>query len=436
MSKVYVVNWRDRLPYIGFKHRNIFEAIMDDSNDRGEWSSKTESGTSTELKTRESSLFLPKTVAIELLIAQLLNIVEETLDFERDDPKYPVKEVIGSLAILAYGGNSENSLKTIIRHLAYPNDAMHGNTVRYFVKKMNPSDIGEKFLEVNINLIEKSQQLGQLGKDVYASFDVTKLQVLDDPDEIIDAADYFDQINVNVMALTDDDFEAILGAYHLQDKRELSESTRVISMEVLKNLDLEITALFDAGYKAADDARAADLFDKSVINLKKGSKTSGIDETLDDLKDESPAKNPGGYEDLYREMYVIGCSVGDSDEENQLFLINFDASDGQIELTTVKYANRKKIEQLFSDAKYPTNFGSEADIESIKLFYFNMSILFLNIYKIVDQGVYPYIPEDMTITESEILLTIALVVYGRGNIKDHNTVRAISRTSKEFGKND
>lgn len=407
------------LPLYARKFPNL---VMDQNGpiDSGEW---------TVSKARSSSLVhreeawqyamsayqnghLPRFRAVEKLVFGLLDKVLQSLDLEREDPKYTLQLILGYLVYSSQTNESIRSIKYAIQHRLRTEDVMSGSNIRHLPDGFRLGDLEENLFEANLNLIQKALDLGLMKDPLHTSYDLTKIQTPEGHDIEGDLADEADRFVIGALAITEEEYELIVGLEILRNKSDRSESMEYFLEEFKKVYDIRAVILTDRGFNGVRDIKAAATAWRYIIHLNQNVNNDIIEELDSQLADSQTADTIGGYEDLHKEVTAVGYERDDSDPgingQRRYFHTSYAPSDGRIRRINVVYEQRNKIDTMFGEIKNRFDVGSDTSKPRLKILYLYVSVIVDNINKIIKT----LAPDRNEVTQLEILETIVMITFG------------------------
>ncbi|WP_128226540.1 transposase [Halobacteriaceae archaeon SHR40] len=369
-------------------------------------------------------------LALYNLVDDLLAIVTDNLDFHRGSNKSrDLRSLIGIFAHAAHNGASIENYQRSANHSFNLDSAFAGPTVRTHIDSLHLWQIEEMFDDINQALLEYIIKSDVMSKPAMVSYDLTDVQSLGlkEYDEKFLTAD--GRWRFASLSFTDPDLEFSFGLRLLE-----SEGNRA---PVLKNLLRNLTAMVeiklfmaDRGFDGQEDIEACRAFVPGhwLICAQDYSDTHGHSDDYARLREKiepggTAYLRSAGYDDLHPPVQMIGYSGASEDAETPNPIRAFytdisvpsdkDERKKWIQNTNFRYNQRGKIESLFRMAKNKFDVSTETDKKERKAFYFHMSVLFYNLYNIVNTVPSPEHGVELDTTQTELLtVTRNLAFHG------------------------
>ncbi|ADQ66925.1 hypothetical protein GL213_06700 [Halogeometricum borinquense] len=366
--------------------------------------------------------FSPVTRGLALynLVEELLQKVVENLSFQRSSNKSrTLRSLVGVFAYAARHGESIENYGQTAQHAFDLTDAFAGSTLRRHIDELRLWRIDEMFDEVNQALLKYVIKSGVVSDPVMISYDLTDVQSLglNVYDEFFLTAD--GRWRFASLSFTDPDLEFAFGLRLLK-----SESQRA---RVLENFLRTLTSMVDVklfmadrGFDGREDIEVCREFvpGKWVICAQDDSNPVGQNSDYRRLRAElepgSTAVRPSaGYGNLNPPVKLLGYSGDNSQADTPDPIRAFysdmslpgdpDARESLITLINWQYNQRAKIESMFRMAKNEFDVATDTDKPPRKSFYFHMSVLFYNLYKIVNTVPSPRLGLELDTNQKELL---------------------------------
>jgi len=404
----------------------------------------------------EASDFPPiaRMYALYNLVEQVLEIVTSQLEEHWDvSTSNNLRSLIGVFAQSAYGDGSIETYHESAQHSFNLNNVFPASTLRYHIDKLKRSTVETIFDNVNRALLRYTLGSGVVSEPLLAAYDLVYV-------ESLGIEDFGDQLQTadgrwrfGQLSLTDPDLEFGFGFRLLRSKR-----ARTAELEnLLSNLTAEAEVrllLADRGFDGRNDIVACR---KMLSNKKQSPNKKWSSNKKQSSKEEQPSKNwiicaqdysdtdpdsdsaqlreqiePGGstvvenagFNNLNPPVKLIGYSGAsendDSPDPIRAFYANHSLPipddpkkrDSFIQDINFTYNQRAKIETLFRLIKNEFDVGSDTDKPNRKVFYFNISVLFYNIYKIVNTVPSPRYGLEFDVSQKELLEVVRILSFG------------------------
>jgi len=368
--------------------------------------------------------------ALYNLVEDLVEIVVENLDLQRStNQSRDLRSLLGIFAHAAYTNTSIENYHRTARHSFDLDSAFAGSTVREHIDDLHLWQIEEMFDEINQALLEYIIKSGVVSKPVMISYDLTDVQSL--------GLEEYDE-----MFLTEDGRWRFASLSFTDSALEFSFGLRLLKSEaqrarVLKNFLRNLTSMVDVklfmadrGFDGTEDIEACQAFvpGQWVICAQDYSDNSD-DRRGDDYARLREKINAGGtavlqrtgYEDLHPPVRMIGYSGAsenaDSPDPMRAFYTDIsvprddEEREQLITKTNFRYNQRGKIESLFRMAKNKFDVSTDTDKPARKAFYFHISVLFYNLYNIVNTVPSPQHGLEFNTTQKELLGVIQNLAF-------------------------
>jgi len=359
-------------------------------------------------------------LALYNLVEALLQTVVQNLSFQRSTNKSrQLRSLIGVFAYAAHHGESIESYMQTAQHSFDLTDAFGGSTLREHIDELTLWEIEEMIDNVNQALLEYVIESGVVSKPVMISYDLTDIQSLGLHvyDETFLTED--GRWRFASLSFTDPNLEF---AFELRILKSEAQRARVLK-NFLRNLtsmvDVELF-MADRGFDGREDIEACQAFVPGNWVLCAQDDSHPRDQRSDygRLRTElEPGRTTvlpsAGYNDLHPPVKLIGYSGADPEADSSAPIRAFytdisipEDKDDEEELITdinFQYNQRAKIETLFSMAKNRFDIATDTDKPPRKAFYFHMSVLFYNLYKIVNTVPSPKHGLEFDATQNELL---------------------------------
>jgi len=366
----------------------------------------------------------PRDLALYSFVDELIETVVSNLDFQRGENKSrDLRTLIGAFAHAAYTGESIESYDETAGHLFNLDRALSGSTIRYHIDKLNMFEINEMFDDITQALLKYIIESGVVTQPVHISYDQTNIDALEKND-------------TNSLYLTEDGRWRFVSLSFTDPEIEFAFGLRLLKSEsqradLLKNFLRDLTSMTDVDLLMADrefcgreDFEACREFVPHhwAFHAKRFESKPISDFDKLDMKlsgDDTASIRSVKFEDLSPPVSMIGYSrLTDNGQSIRRFYtdIKIPSDEGEEEDLIRKinylYNNRSKIETEFGMMKNRLDTSTDTDKDGRKVFYFNISALFYNIYKIVNTVPAPINGLRLDTTQKEILNVIRILSFG------------------------
>lgn len=367
-------------------------------------------------------------LALYNLVDDLLAIVVENLDLHRASNKSrDLRSLIGIFAHVADNGASIEKYQRSANHSFDLDSAFAGPTVRTHIDSLHLWQIEEMFDDINQALLEYVIESDVVSRPAMVSYDLTDMQSLglEEYDGRFLTED--GRWRFASLSFTDPDLEFSFGLRLLE-----SEGKRA---EVLKNFLRDLTSMVevklfmaDRGFDGREDIEVCRAFVPGhwLICAQDYSEAHGYSDDYARLREEiepggTAYLRSAGYDNLHPPVQMIGYSGASENDETPDPIRAFytgisvpsDKDEREEWITNVnyRYNQRGKIEPLFRMAKNKFDVSTDSDKKERKTFYFNMSVLFYNLYKIVNTVPSPEHGLELNTTQTELLTVIRNLAF-------------------------
>lgn len=363
-------------------------------------------------------------LALYTLAEDLIEIVVSNLDFQRSANKSrELRSLLGVFAHAAYNGESIENYDQTAQHSFELDSAFSGPTIREHIDGLYLWQIEEMFDDINQALLEYVIDSGIVSRPVLISYDLTNIQSLEleEYDESFLTED--GRWRFVSLSFTDPDLEFAFGLRLLKSEAQRARVLKNFLRSLTSMADVELL-MADRGFDGREDIEACRAFvpGRWVILAQDYSDTRDDDyaELREELKPGGTAVvQDAGYENLHPPVRLIGYSGSTDDTVGPVraFYTDMDVpsdKEQQKELITqinFRYNQRAKIESMFRMAKNAFDVSTDTDKAARKSFYFHMSVLFYNLYKIVNTVPAPNNGLELDTTQKELLEVIRNLAF-------------------------
>lgn len=359
-------------------------------------------------------------LALYNLVEALLQTVVQNLSFQRSTNKSrQLRSLIGVFAYAAHHGESIENYMQTAQHTFDLTDAFGGSTLREHIDDLTLWQIEEMFDEVNQALLKHVIESGVVSKPVMISYDLTDVQSLglNEYDETFLTDD--GRWRFASLSFTDSNLEFAFGLRLLKSEAQRARVLKIFLRNLTPMVDVKLF-MADRGFDGREDIEACQAFvpGKWVICAQDDSDPSGQRSDYARLRAQlepgrTTVRPSAGYDNLNPPVKLIGYSGAEKGADTPAPIRAFytdislpEDDDEQEELITninFQYNQRAKIESLFRMAKNRFDVATDTDKPARKAFYFHMSVLFYNLYKIVNTVPSPKHGLELNTTQKELL---------------------------------
>jgi hypothetical protein len=351
----------------------------------------------------EASDFSPasRQLALYNLVEDLLELVVQNLTLDRASNKSrPLRPLVGAFAYAARHGETIEYYKQTARHSFDLRDAASGSTFRGHINDLKVVDIADMFGEIHEELLQYVIESGVLSEPVIVSYDLTDIQNLGmnefNPRFLTEDGRW----RFASLSITDSSLEFCFGLRLLKSEAARADKLKTFLRKLKQMVDVK-RFIADRGFDGHKDIKACIKYaeGKWVICAQDDSKQSGDTSDYAQLR---AALEPGGtavkptsdFKNINHPIKLIAYSGATKDADSPSPIRAFytdisieDQEEDQDKLITdinFQYNSRGKIESMFRMAKNTFDVATDSDKASRRSFYFHMSTLFYNLYKIVN----------------------------------------------------
>ena len=367
-------------------------------------------------------------VALYNLAEDLLQVVTAHLDLQRDGGGS--RDLRSLLGVFAYTARHDESIENYGQTASHKHDlgsALNGSTVRGHIDELALWQVEEMFDNINQALLEYVIESGVVDKPVVVSYDLTEVQSLglSNYDGTFRTAD--GRWRFASLSFTDPSLDFSFGLRLLKSEGQRARVLRTFLRNLTSVVDVKLF-MADRGFDGREDIEACRTFVPGswIICAQDYSESHGKQADYARLREKL---DPGstaivenaGYEDLHPPVRLIGYSGANKDENSidpvRAFYTGMELpTDDEkrekiITNTNFRYNQRAKIEPLFRMAKNRFDVFSDTDDPVRKVFYFNTSILFCNLYNVLNTVPSPRHGLELDTTQNEVLEVIENLAF-------------------------
>lgn len=370
-----------------------------------------------------------RNLALYNLVEDLLQIVVSNLDFRRNSNKSrDIRSLVGIFAHAAYTNESIENYDLTAQHSFDLSSAFTGGTIRKHIDDLTLWQIEEMFDEINQRLLEYILESGVVSQPVMISYDLTDMQSLG-LEEFDDAFLTEDgRWRFASLSFTDSDLEFSFGLRLLKSESQRAGVLRSFLRNLTSMVDVKLF-MADRGFDGQEDIEACQTFVPGcwIIHAQDPSDDSGRSEDFARLREKiDPNKTAtvahAGYENLHPPVQMIGYSGAGENAETPEPIRAFytdislpadeEKRETEITNTNFRYNQRSKIESMFRMGKNKFDVATDTDKKGRKSFYINMSVLFYNLYNIVNTVPAPKCGVEFNTTQKELLEVVQNLAFG------------------------
>lgn len=368
-------------------------------------------------------------VALYTLVDELLEIVVERLEFNRgSNASRELWSVLGAFAYAAASGNSIEEYNQPAHHVFDTTNTITGPTIRRCIDKLDRFEVEDMFKQIYEALLVYVLGSGVISEPVRIAYDLVNLDSL--------GSEPFDGVFVTddgrwrfaALSLVDSELEFGYGLRLLKSEShragELSNLLRALDSVV----DVELL-LLDRGFDGADDIDVCEKFvpERWAIHAQEKSGSSAAAADYEKLKDElepgaTAVVSEAGFNQLNKPVQLLGHSGAARDSDSlapyrafwSTILLSDDVEDPdkRIRKLNSQYDQRAKIETQFRLTKNKFDVATDSEEPHRKLFYYSMSTLFYDLYKIVNTVPSPERGLEFDVGQQDFLEAIQLLSLG------------------------
>lgn len=373
-------------------------------------------------------------LALYTMTAELLDIVVEHLDFNRDPNKSrDLRSVVGAFARAATDERSIEEYHHRARHQFGLDTALKGSTIRSHIGKLDHPEVKEMFDDIHQALLGYVIDSEGLSAPTM-SYDITKIQGGTEPDSHPYRRED-GKWEIASLGITDPDLEFAVGHRILKSNSSRHSELKNLLRNLAAHTDVGLL-MTDRGFDGAADIVACRTFAEDDW-LIFGQDYSDTDQGNDDFERLREKLEPGktavvegaGYSNLNPPVKLIGYSGASEDDDSiepfRAFYTNIEVKPaderGQtdtdeaaetIQELNFTYNQRSKIETMFRLSKNDFDVATDSKRTAQKAFYYNMSLVFYNVYKIVNTVPAPNNGLEITTSQKELLAVMENLAFG------------------------
>lgn len=375
------------------------------------------------------------------LMNDLMEIVISHLDFDRASNKSrELRSLLGIFATAAITDESIEKYEQAAQHLFQLDTAFSGSTIWHHIDGLSVWEIHALFNGMYQELLEYVLDSGVVSEPVTVAYDLVNIQnfgheVRDDTFLTDDGRWRFASLS-----FTDTDLEFAFGLRLLKSEAQRTRVLRNFLRELTQMVDVKLF-LADRGFDGVSDIEACRAFvpQRWAIHAQdeseKNSGSTDYTRLLEEIELGGTAVIPdAGFEGLHPPTQLLGYSGVSTDEESsetdketssqklsdsvRAFWSDIplpddqDAREQRITNLNFQYNQRAKIETQFRLTRNRFDVATDSANPAHKLFYYNISTLFYNLYKIADTVPSPKRGVEFDPTQLGILEVIRNLSFG------------------------
>lgn len=363
------------------------------------------------------------------LVTDLLEIVVERLDFGRgENASRELRSLPGAFAHAAGTGDSIEDYKQTAHHTFDVEDALSGSTIRRCIDKLDRWDIRRMFDAINRSLLAYVLESGVIADPVRVAYDLVNIDCLgSEPfDGVFTTSD--GRWRFASLSFVGAEFEFAFGLRLLKSESQRSAELKNLLRALTSMVDVELF-FADRGFDGVRDFEACRTFvpNRWAIHAQDNSGTTTLDADYAKLKTKlEPGRtaviSDAGFERLEPPVQLLGHSGAARDSGSldpfRAFWSGIPLPEGtkerdrRIRELNSQYDQRGKIETQFRLSKNRFDVSTDSRDPNRKLFYYNMSTLFYNLYKIANTVPSPKRGAELDVKQTELLQAIQVISFG------------------------
>ncbi|WP_197425451.1 hypothetical protein [Halobacterium sp. CBA1126] len=372
-------------------------------------------------------------LALYTLVAELLDIVVEHLDLQRDtNATRDLRTVVGAFARSATDDRSVEEYQQRAHHQFDLSSALKGSTIRNHLSGLELFEVREMFDDINQALLDYVINAEGLVAPTM-SYDLTDLATDGEESDSHSYRTEDGRWQIASLGITDPELEFGFGLRILKGRENRAAKLKELLRKLAVHTDIGLL-MTDREFDGAEDIGACRLDDNDdwLIFAQDYSDTDKGNDDFERLREKlEPGKTAvvesAGYANLDPDVMLVGYSGATEDDDTiepirafytDTVALPDDASAESAEevAETIQdlnftYNQRAKIETLFRLSKNDFDVATESDNVAKQAFYTNMSMLFYNLYKIVNTVPAPNSGLELTTTQKELLAVIQNLAF-------------------------
>lgn len=359
-------------------------------------------------------------LALYNLVEKLLGIVVQNLSLQRSSNKSrTLRSLVGAFAYAARHGESIENYTQTAQHAFDLTDAFSGPTLREHIDDLSLWQIKDMFDEINQTLLEYVIESGVVSKPVMISYDLTDVQSLDLNDDHEPFTTDDGRWRFASLSFTDHDFEFAFGLKLLKLKSQRARELKNFLRDLIPMVDVKLF-MGDRGFDSQEDIEACQAFVPGnwVLCAQDDSRPDSRSSDYERLREKlepggTAVQRNAGFNNLHPPVKLIGYSGAGSESDTiepvRAFYTDMTLPDDDeeredlIRTINFRYNQRAKIESLFNMVKNQFDVATDTDKPPRKAFYFHMSVLLYNLYKIVNTVPSPKHGLELNTSQNELL---------------------------------
>jgi hypothetical protein len=357
------------------------------------------------------------------LLTDVLEIVVEQLDFGRaSNASRGLWSLPGVFAHAASTGESIENYKQAAHHIFDVADALSGPAIRRCIDKLDQWDIRRMFDAINPSLLEYVLESGAITQPVRVAYDLVDIDCLGtEPfDGVFTTSD--GRWRFASLSFVDAEFEFAFGLRLLKSESQRAAELQNLLRALRSMVDVELF-FADRGFDAVRDFEVCRTFvpNRWAIHAQETSGSTALDSDYAKLKSnlepgQTAVISDAGFEQLEPPVQLLGHS-GSIDPYRAFWAgirlpDDAEETDRRIRQLNSQYDQRGKIETQFRLTKNRFDVSTDSRDPNRKLFYYNMSTLFYNLYEIANTVPSPKRGAELDVKQTELLEAIQVISFG------------------------
>lgn len=359
-------------------------------------------------------------LALYNLVEDVIQIVEENLSLHRGENAS--REIRSLLGVFAYAARHDESIEYYTQTAQHTFDlstVFAGSTIRTHLESLEIWKIDDMFDDANQALLKYVLESGILDEPAVVSYDLTDIQSLETETDEIPFLTEDGRWRFASLSFTDSDLDFSFGLRLLKSEAQRARILKNFLRDLIGTVDVDLF-MADRGFDGREDIDACRKFLRGrwVICAQDDSKQVGRSSDYAQLRAAlqpggTAVKRSAGYAELTPPVKLIGYADPRSETDTPDRILAFytdkefsdekqDRTDEIMEIVD-KYNKRAKIESIFRMAKNRFDIATDSSKPQVKAFYFQMSVLLHNLYKIVNEVPSPKAGIELSTSQNEFL---------------------------------
>ena len=367
-------------------------------------------------------------LALYELVDDLLEIVVTLLDLQRGpNASRELRSLLGVFAHAAHGGDSIERFEQTAQHVFQLDSAFSGPVIRGHIDELDLWEIQSMFDDIYQSLFEYALESGVIAEPVTIAYDLTDIRRFGTGPFDGDFTTEDGRWRFASLSFVDADFEFSFGLRLLK-----SESQRaVVLRDFLRELTSRVAVKMffaDRGFDAVADIEACRAYVPKRWAIHAQDHSDSGDPRDDYVKLRNNIELGGtevianaGFADLHPPTQLLGHYAKTDDpklnDKIRAFWSDIQLPSDEkkrekrIKDLNFQYNQRARIETQFRLCKNRLDVSTDSRNPKHKLFYFHISTLFYNLYKIVNTVPSPKRGVEFDLTQNELLQVIQVVAF-------------------------